>query len=148
MSTFRGNVRRIRNFRELVVWQKSMDLAAWCCRTGAELPQRTGGVLGPQIQRTAISIPSNIAEGHELSTASYRQHLRIALGSVAELSTQLELAARLDLVPEASWQARQNDVEEIERMLRSLRAALRRRAEEEKLAATRKTAPGKSTGGQ
>jgi four helix bundle protein len=144
MSTFSGDVRRIRNFRQLVVWQKSMDLAVWCCRTGAELPRRVGGVLGAHMQRTAVSIPSNIAEGHELSTAAYRQHLRIALGSLAELGTQLELAARLDLVPDALWRARQSDLEELERMLRALRAALRRRSEAEKAAAHR-TAPRKST---
>jgi four helix bundle protein len=139
MRTSNGVVRRIRNFRGLLVWQKSMDLAEWCCRASAQFSPRVGGVLAEQVQKTAISIPSNIAEGHELSTASYRQHVRVALGSVSELGTQLELAARLELLTQALWHVREGDLDELERMLRSLQAALRRRLDAEK--ATGRTRP-------
>jgi len=87
-------VRKIDNFRGLAVWQKSMDLAQQCCRISSAFPPR-GFTLGTHVQKTAIAIPSNLAEGHELQTASFRYHVRVALGSLAELDTQLELAARL-----------------------------------------------------
>jgi four helix bundle protein len=120
--------RRISTHRELVVWQKAMALAERCCVVAWTFPPRAYA-LASHIQKTAVAIPSNVAEGHELQTGSYRFHVRVALGSVAELDTQLELARRLKLLPSVSIDALAADLREIERMLRALGAALRRHAE-------------------
>ena len=81
------------SFRQLTVWQKSMELAKRIYKTGKKLPaEERYGLIG-QMQRCAVSIPSNIAEGNKRSTArDYAQFIRIAGGSAAELETQLLLA--------------------------------------------------------
>ena len=86
-----------------------------------------GHVLGMHIQKTAISIPSNIAEGHELQTASFRFQLRVAPGSVAELGTQLVLASQLGFLPKDSLTRLTAELSEVARMLRALGSALSRR---------------------
>jgi four helix bundle protein len=85
--------------------------------------------LSLQMWRAAVSIPSNIAEGHELPTGAYWHHVRIALGSLSEIDTQLELIGRLSMLPAARVRAMQADVAELRRMLRSLRASLMRTAQ-------------------
>ena len=119
-------VRRINSYRDLLVWQKAMRVAEQCCREAHAFAPR-GYVLATHIQKTAIAIPSNIAEGHELQTASFRLHVRVALGSVAELETQLTLAVRLGFLPTESLGRLASELSEIERMLRALRSALSRR---------------------
>jgi four helix bundle protein len=87
---------RITSFRQLLVWQKSMDLAARCYETASVLPKSEYSVLGYQIRKSAVSIPSNIAEGFSRhSTAFYIQHLWTAHASGAELETQVELGRRV-----------------------------------------------------
>src|SRR3989344_9058172 len=80
------------SFRDLTVWQKSMDLAKRIYQIGKKLPsEEKFGLIG-QMQRCAVSIPSNIAEGNKRATAKdYAQFIRIAGGSAAELETQLLL---------------------------------------------------------
>jgi len=81
------------SFRELTVWQKSMTLAKSVYKIGKELPSEERFGLVGQMQRCAVSIPSNIAEGNKRGTAKdYVQFIRIAGGSAAELETQLLLA--------------------------------------------------------
>lgn len=81
------------SFRDLVVWQKSMELAKMIYAVGKSLPSEERFGLASQMQRCAVSIPSNIAEGNKRGTAKdYIQFLRIAGGSAAELETQLLLA--------------------------------------------------------
>jgi len=83
-------------YRELVVWQKAMSLAEAAYAVAGLLPDSERFGLSSQIRRAAISVPSNIAEGHERrSRAEYRRFIAIACGSLAELETQLELANRL-----------------------------------------------------
>lgn len=80
------------SFRELTVWQKSMDLAKAVYLISKKLPSEEKFGLASQMQRCAVSIPSNIAEGNKRATAKdYAQFLRIAGGSAAELETQLLL---------------------------------------------------------
>jgi len=84
------------SYRELVVWQKAMSLAEAAYAVAGLLPDSERFGLSSQIRRAAISVPSNIAEGHERrSRAEYRRFIAIACGSLAELETQLELANRL-----------------------------------------------------
>ena len=120
--------RRIDSFRELIVWQKSMTLAEHCFALAARLPRPEGSCLAWQIRRCVLSIPSNIAEGHELSLAAYRHHVRISLGSLAELETQLELACRTGLIDTESAEGTREQLEPLQRMLRKLLGALTRRA--------------------
>ena len=115
----------INSFRDLRVWQAGMDLAEQIyCLTRAFPRHELYGLAG-QMQRAAVSIPSNIAEGHTREhSKEYLQHLAMARASLAELETQLELAARLQYV---SSEQRDQVVEQIAslgRQLSALRNAL------------------------
>ena len=90
---------RIRYFRDLEVWQAAMDLAVMAHQLAAQLPPLHRFELGAQMRRSATSIPSNIAEGHaQRGDRVFLRHIRIALGSLAELDTQFELAVRQSLL--------------------------------------------------
>jgi four helix bundle protein len=94
----------IHSYRDLVVWQKAVVLATDVYRLarGFERRDRT---LADQLQRAAVSIPSNVAEGWARGAGrSYRFHLRVALGSEAELQTQIEIAIRAGGVSNAAGQ--------------------------------------------
>jgi four helix bundle protein len=89
----------VTHFRELHVWQRGMDLVEAVYRVSAVFPRSELYGLTGQIRRAAVSIPSNIAEGHSrASTKEYLNHLSMAQASLAELETQLEIAVRLKLV--------------------------------------------------
>ena len=80
------------SFKQLIVWQKSMELAQFVYGVSKKLPREETYGLAGQMQRCAVSIPSNIAEGNKRATAKdYVQFLRVASGSAAELETQLLL---------------------------------------------------------
>ena len=86
----------VNSYRELVVWQKAMDLVVEVYRLVKLLPREERYALSDQMRRSAVSIPSNIAEGHTRnSTKEYIQFLSIAKGSNAELQTQLSICSRL-----------------------------------------------------
>jgi len=87
----------IQSYRDLSVWQKAMTLAERIYSVTDGLPKSEAYGLTSQMRRAAVSIPSNIAEGKAISGRAYLRHLRIALGSEAELQTQIELAVRLQL---------------------------------------------------
>ncbi|MGB7546903.1 MAG: four helix bundle protein [Terracidiphilus sp.] len=85
------------SFRDLVVWQRAMQLTVAIYRLTREFPREEMYGLTSQIRRSAVSLPSNIAEGHgRLNTGEYRQFLGIARGSNFELQTQLEIARALE----------------------------------------------------
>jgi four helix bundle protein len=87
---------KISSFKELIVWQKGMDLVKTVYSITKELPKDELFVLGNQMRRSAVSIPSNIAEGFKRgSTKDYLHFLTIAFGSSAELETQLLLVKEL-----------------------------------------------------
>jgi four helix bundle protein len=89
-----------KTFRELVVWQVAMDLTEQIYRATATFPADERFGLTSQMRRAAVSIPSNIAEGHgRNSTADFRHFLGIARGSAREIETQVLIAERLDLIP-------------------------------------------------
>jgi len=84
------------SFRDLVVWQRAMQLTVAIYRLTQKFPREETYGLTSQIRRSAVSVPSNIAEGHgRLNTGEYRQFLGIARGSNFELQTQLEIARAL-----------------------------------------------------
>jgi four helix bundle protein len=87
-----------RSFRELVVWQRSVQLATAIYTLTRGFPKDELYGLTSQIRRAAVSVPSNIAEGQgRLSTGEFRQFLGIARGSNFELQTQLEVARALKM---------------------------------------------------
>ena len=87
---------QISSYRDLDVWQAAMDLVISIYDASKWFPRTEQFELVAQMRRAAVSVPSNIAEGHATGPGRrYRNHVRIALGSLAELATQLEIAARL-----------------------------------------------------
>lgn len=94
---------RIDSYQDLVVWQKSMDVAVATYSLTRTWPKEELYGLTSQARRAASSVPANIAEGYGRdSTASYQQFLRIAQPSTTELETHLHLAQRIGLTsPEA-----------------------------------------------
>jgi four helix bundle protein len=117
----------ISSFRDLLVWQKSIDLAVRCHRLAKRFPRDEHPVLGYQVRKSALSIPSNIAEGFARhSTASYIQHLWTSHASGAELQSQLEVARRIEIVSEQDAAALIADAQEIGRMLNGLVTSLER----------------------
>jgi len=85
------------SFRDLIVWQRAMQLTVSIYRLTQGFPREEMYGLTSQIRRSAVSVPSNIAEGHgRLNTGEYRQFLGIARGSNFELQTQLEIARALE----------------------------------------------------
>jgi len=83
----------ITSFRDLIVWQKAIDLADLVYDVTEDFPRREWFGLSQQMRKSAVSIPSNIAEGSH-KEAGYAHHTVIALGSHGELDTQCELATR------------------------------------------------------
>jgi len=116
----------IHGFRDLVVWQRAMELAERIYAATATLPREEVFGLTIQIRRAVVSIPSNIAEGKAIGGRSYPRHLKIALGSEAELQTQVELAKRLKLLNDADSTELLERVSEVGRMLVALLNALPR----------------------
>jgi len=88
----------ILSFRDLIAWQKAMELADRIYDVTEKFPSREWFGLSFQLRKSAVSIPSNIAEGHRLRKGSYAHHLKIALGSHAELDTQCEIATRRNYI--------------------------------------------------
>ena len=86
----------VQDYRDLVAWQKAMELVPTVYTQVKKLPREELHCLSAQIRRAAVSIPANIAEGHSRRhTREFIQHLSIARGSTAELATLLEIAVRL-----------------------------------------------------
>jgi four helix bundle protein len=86
----------VQSFRDLLVWQRAIQLSVAIYRLTKDFPREELYGLSSQIRRAAVSVPSNIAEGHgRLGTGEYRQFLGIARGSNFELQTQLEIARAL-----------------------------------------------------
>src|SRR5207302_2372730 len=84
----------IKSYRDLLAWQKAMDLADLVYDVTEDFPFRERLGLAYQMRKSAVSVPSNIAEGQRRRTPGYLHHLEIALGSHGELDTQCELAFR------------------------------------------------------
>jgi len=122
------NVRAsIESHRDLVVWQKSMDLALAAYRFTDAFPVHERYGLTSQIRRSAASIPANIAEGYGRESAgAYAQQLRVAQGSLKEFETHVELAHRVGMVDEITLSNVLKSSEEIGKMLRSLIRAIER----------------------
>jgi four helix bundle protein len=111
----------MQSYRELLVWQKSMDMAEACYQLTAEFPRDEMYGMTAQVRRAAVSVPANIAEGHgRENTGSFVQFLRVAQGSLKELETHLLLAGRVGLVTAEKYAPLLAECETTGKMLRSL----------------------------
>jgi len=119
-------VGEIRTYRDLMVWQKAMVLVTAIYQMAKNFPKEETFGLTSQVQRCAVSIPSNIAEGYgRHSTGDYVRFLQIAMGSVYELQTQLEIAQNLEYVKEDLFDKNYEATREVKRMLSSLISKLK-----------------------
>ena len=109
------------NFKELLVWQKSIELVTEIYRTTDAFPKDETFGLRSQIRRASVSIPSNIAEGNSRrSKPDYLQFLKISRGSCAEVETQLIISRNLNFLNEANYLKLNQDITEISKMLNGL----------------------------
>jgi len=120
----------IRNYRDLVAWQKAMALAESIYKTTQQLPREERYGLVSQMRRAAVSIPSNIAEGEGRGDdGNLLLSLRISYGSLRELETQTLLAQRLRLLKEADTKPVFDQCHEVGRILNGLMKTVRTRIE-------------------
>lgn len=112
---------KVKGYKELNVWKKGVEIVDRVYEITERFPQKELYGLTSQMQRSAISIPSNIAEGFARGhTAEYRQFLRMALGSCAELETQSIIAYRRSYTPQEEIFSLQEDLDHESRMIMNL----------------------------
>lgn len=115
----------IKSHRDLVVWQKAMDLAVAVYRLSQKFPPNEMYRLVAQVTRSASSIPANIAEGHgRVTRRDYANFVSIARGSLMETETFVMLSVRLGYTEQAEAQPVLNVITEISKMLTVLRSRL------------------------
>lgn len=116
----------IRSFKDLIVWQKAYQLCLDVYKATKFFPKEERYGLTSQIRRAAVSVPSNIAEGHgRKSKAEYIQFLYIAYGSICELETQVLLADDLNFTKDESLRKVHDSLGDVERMLKRLIKSLK-----------------------
>ena len=124
---------KVHTFRDLLIWQKGMDLARAIYSATAKMPREEMFGLTSQMRRASSSIPMNIAEGYGKHTRpEYLKGLRLAMGSLCELSTAYELATSMEMIKVSS-----NVLEKIaeeDRMLQSVIMKLEAKTLEEEKA--------------
>jgi four helix bundle protein len=111
----------VNSHKDLLVWQRSMDLVEAIYRITAKLPASEQFGLTSQMRRSAVSIPSNVAEGYgRQATGEYRHHLSFSRGSLLELETQAMLCVRLKYLTEDELEPVLKEIAEISKMFGSL----------------------------
>lgn len=109
------------NFKELLVWKKSIEFVTEIYEITSAFPSEEKFGLVSQIRRSAVSIPSNIAEGNaRRSSADYIQFLKIARGSGAEVETQIIISKNLGFIEEVKSEELTSKITEIMKMLNGL----------------------------
>lgn len=112
------------SYKDLIVWQKSMQLVCGIYGKTKLLPADERFGLVSQMRRAAVSIPSNIAEGRKRKSSNdFAQFLHIADGSAAELETQMLLCERI--YPQINWVIEKNVLVEVQKMLAVLKSKFR-----------------------
>jgi len=116
----------LQSYRELLVWQKAMDLATMVYGLTEPFPKREVYGLAAQLRRAGVSVPSNIAEGYGRgSRREYLQFLTIAQGSLKELETQVLLGERLTYATAAQTSRIMSEAEAVGKMLGGLIRSLK-----------------------
>jgi four helix bundle protein len=122
-ALLKGIVMKIRTFRDLIAWQKGMDLTREIYRATVKMPREEMFGLTSQMRRASSSIPMNIAEGFGKHTRPEFVHgLRTAMGSLCELMTAYELATSMELIAPAPriFEALQEEDRVLQALIRSL----------------------------
>jgi four helix bundle protein len=116
-------------YRDLDTWKQGMDLVERCYRVTGDFPRSELYGITTQLRRAAVSIPSNVAEGHcrRHSTKAYANHVSIALGSHGELETCIELACRLGFLAKHEAPGLQMASDSVGRLLSGLHRSLERK---------------------
>lgn len=110
----------MRNFKELIVWQKAHKLTLAIYKITATFPREEMYGLTSQMRRSSSSIPTNIAEGcGRISDADFARFLSIAMGSASELQYQLLLVNDLNFISQENYERLETEVTEIKKMLTS-----------------------------
>jgi four helix bundle protein len=116
----------INSYKDLIVWQKSIDLVVKIYKLTEDFPKTEIYGLTSQARRCSVSIPSNIAEGRRRGTKKdFRQFLLIAYSSGAELETQIEIAKKLNFGNIDCYHEVDNLLNEIMRMLNKIISSLK-----------------------
>jgi four helix bundle protein len=116
----------LKSYRDLKVWQAAVDLVTDVYRLTAEFPKNEVFGLSSQIQRAAVSVPSNIAEGHARNSDNeFNRFLGIALGSLAELETQLIITERLRYIESDRINPVLTRCDDIGKMIRGLKKVVK-----------------------
>lgn len=115
----------LHSHKDLIVWQKAMELVVEVYDLVAKFPREELYGLTSQIRRSAVSMPSNIAEGRGRGTRKdFKQFLNIAYASGAELETQLEISRRLKFMSSEDSTRADDLLEEVMKMLNKMRSTL------------------------
>ena len=118
--------KEIVSFKDLDVWNAGMDLVLLVYELADALPLSERFELSSQLRKAAVSIPSNVAEGHARRGRAYRYHVLVALGSSAEIETQIEVAVRLGFLKATEVQSARTLVGRVGQMLHALERSLKR----------------------
>ena len=122
----------VKSYKDLEVWQKAMDMVTMCYQTTKDFPKNEVYGLSSQLQRAAVSIPANIAEGRERKySKEFVQHLSIAYSSLAELETHIQIAQRLNYINSTKTKNLLEKTSEIGRMINGLRKSIEKRGSHE-----------------
>jgi four helix bundle protein len=112
---------KINSYKDLIVWQKAVDLVVEIYRLTENFPKAETYGITSQMRRSAVSIPSNIAEGRRRgSRKDFRQFLIISYGSGAELETQIEIAKKLPLGSSIDFEKADTLLLEVMKMLKKM----------------------------
>lgn len=114
----------VKTYRDLTAWQRAMDLACAVYQLTAALPKDETYGLARQVRAAAVSIASNLAEGQARGPREFKRFLKIGLGSLQELETQLLLAERLGFVNSQQIKPAMNLAAEVGRLLNGLRKSI------------------------
>ena len=129
MTDKRPSKTPIRSYTDLIVWQKAMALAASVYRCSRELPKEERYGITQQLRRAAVSVPSNIAEGHgRMTNGDFVRFLAIARGSLRETETLFQLCVTLEFLSDAQIADPMSLADEISRMLAVLIRQLGRKS--------------------
>jgi len=117
-----------RNYRELIVWQDGIKLAKAVYKLTEKFPRQEVYALADQVRRAAVSVPSNIAEGQaRKSPGDFRRFLHIALGSLAEVDTQLVLAEEFGYITKVDLDVMDEQIQGLRKKLYALMNSLPKR---------------------
>jgi four helix bundle protein len=115
---------KIQSFRDLETWQIGMELVVGVYQVSEKFPEKERYGLTAQLRRAAVAIPSNVAEGHQRGTRSFKHFVVIPIGSLAEAETQIELAERLKYTSPQQTESVRALARSARRLLHGLRRSL------------------------